>query len=109
MRALLPCLELPQRRISFTYRDQPYKAYRMHINKQLIAWAFCVACIHSVSAQTSPMVTKHLYDFATPGGGGYPDDDVNDHQAFVDAAAYFQARNGYGTLVLEDGEYTMGN
>ncbi|MBL7981054.1 MAG: hypothetical protein JNL52_04510, partial [Flavobacteriales bacterium] len=80
----------------------------MHINKQLIAWAFCVACVHSASAQTPPMVTKHLYDFATPGGGGYPDDEINDHQAFVDAAAYFQARNGYGTLILEDGEYIMG-
>ena len=54
------------------------------------------------------MVTKHLYDFATPGGGGYPNDDINDHQAFLDAAAFFQARNGYGTLILENGEYIMG-
>jgi hypothetical protein len=54
------------------------------------------------------MVTKHLYEFATPGGGGYPNDSINDHQAFLDAAAFFQDRHGYGTLVLEDGEYMMG-
>jgi len=59
-------------------------------------------------AQPLPMVTKHLYEFATPGGGGFPNDQINDHQAFVNAAAFFQARNGYGTLILEDGEYIIG-
>lgn len=53
-------------------------------------------------------VTKHLYDFATPGGGGYPNDSINDHQAFVDAAAFFQTNHGYGTLILGDGEYIIG-
>jgi hypothetical protein len=51
----------------------------MTIHKQLLALVFVVACTISVSAQTPPMVTKHLYDFATPGGGGYPNDDINDH------------------------------
>lgn len=62
----------------------------------------------TASAQPPPMVTKHLYEFATPGGGGYPNDPINDHQAFVDAAAFFQARHGYGTLILENGEYIRG-
>lgn len=34
-------------------------------------------------AQTPPMVTKHLYDFATPNGGGTPDDLINDRQAAI--------------------------
>lgn len=37
--------------------------------------------------------TRYLDDFAAPGGGGYPNDSINDHQAFVDAAAFFQANN----------------
>ncbi|MBK9176131.1 MAG: right-handed parallel beta-helix repeat-containing protein [Flavobacteriales bacterium] len=52
--------------------------------------------------------TRYLDDFATPGGGGYPNDTINDHEAFVDAAAFFQARNGDGTLILRNGEYIMG-
>ncbi|MBK6541615.1 MAG: right-handed parallel beta-helix repeat-containing protein [Flavobacteriales bacterium] len=54
------------------------------------------------------MVDKYLWEFDTLGVGGHPNDAFNDHQAFVDAAAFFQARHGYGRLLLEDGEYIMG-
>lgn len=67
----------------------------------------CLLATVPVAGQPPP-VTKHLSDFATPGGGGFPNDSINDHQAFVDAAAFFQARHGYGTLILNDGEYIMG-
>jgi|GEM_PF-1367464 len=67
------------------------------------------AILGSWLSSPAQMVTKHLYDFATPGGGGYPNDQINDHQALVDAAAFFQARNGYGTLIFDDGEYIIGN
>ena len=53
-------------------------------------------------------VTMQLSDFATPDGGGHPDDQINDHQAFLKAADFFQARHGDGTLILEDGEYIIG-
>ncbi len=54
------------------------------------------------------MVDKYLWEFDTLGVSGHPNDAFNDHQAFVDAAAFFQARHGYGRLLLEDGEYIMG-
>lgn len=62
----------------------------------------------TISSPAQQMVTKHLYHFATPGGGGHPNDSINDHEAFVDAAAFFNDRHGYGELILEDGEYIIG-
>ncbi|MBL7962776.1 MAG: right-handed parallel beta-helix repeat-containing protein [Flavobacteriales bacterium] len=56
-------------------------------------------------AQT--MVTKYLYEFDTL-GSGHPNDLINDQLALLKAAAFFQARGGYGTLILEDGEYIVG-
>lgn len=71
--------------------------------------AFAGLCLLATAPVAGQLyVTKHLSDFATPGGGGYPNDSINDHQAFVDAAAFFQANNGNGTLILGDGEYIMG-
>jgi hypothetical protein len=40
--------------------------------------------------------------------GACPDDDVNDHDAFVKAANYFNARNGQGVLFIPAGEYIVG-
>ncbi|MBK9275199.1 MAG: right-handed parallel beta-helix repeat-containing protein [Flavobacteriales bacterium] len=54
-----------------------------------------------------PMVTKYLHEFDTL-GSGHPNDLINDQPALLKAAAFFQARGGYGTLVLEDGEYIVG-
>jgi len=72
------------------------------------ASAFLLLLAFSTPALGQTMVIKHISDFATPGGGGYPNDSINDHQAFRDAAAFFQARNGFGTLILDNGEYIMG-
>ncbi|MBK7943756.1 MAG: hypothetical protein IPJ87_18085 [Flavobacteriales bacterium] len=54
-----------------------------------------------------PMVTKYLYEFDTL-GSGHPNDLINDQPALLKAAAFFQARGGYGTLILEGGEYIVG-
>jgi hypothetical protein len=40
--------------------------------------------------------------------GACPDDEVNDHDAFVRAALYFNARNGEGVLRIPAGEYIVG-
>ncbi|NUQ16726.1 MAG: right-handed parallel beta-helix repeat-containing protein [Flavobacteriales bacterium] len=54
-----------------------------------------------------PMVTKYLHEFDTL-GSGHPNDLINDQPALLKAAAFFQARGGYGTLLLENGEYIVG-
>ncbi len=59
------------------------------------------------SLPSHAQVTKYLYEFDTL-GSGHPNDLINDQPALLKAAAFFQARNGYGTLILEDGEYIVG-
>ncbi len=54
-----------------------------------------------------PMVTKYLSEFDTL-GSGHPNDLINDQPALLKAAAFFQARGGYGILILEGGEYIVG-
>ena len=78
------------------------------MKKQLLVFLLYASIPSAFYAQT--MVTKHLYEFATPGGAGFPNDDINDHEAFKAAQAFFQAPGqlGNGTLILEDGVYIMG-
>lgn len=59
------------------------------MKKQLLVFLLYASIPSAFYAQT--MVTKHLYEFATPGGAGFPNDDINDHEAFKAAQAFFQA------------------
>ena len=73
-----------------------------------VVLALCLLLAAELPSLAQTMVTMPLDSFATVDGGGHPNDLINDNQAFVDAAAFFQDRGGYGTLILEDGEYIIG-
>lgn len=49
----------------------------MRYNRIVLCLASLLFAFGSLSAQT--MVTKYLWEFATPAGGGYPNDAINDH------------------------------
>lgn len=56
----------------------------------------------TIEAKTS-YVTKSIKDFGATGNGV-----TNDHQAFILAAQFFNARKGNGKLIIPNGQYKVG-
>jgi hypothetical protein len=54
--------------------------------------------------ENNPLVSANI----VTNFGACPDDNVNDHDAFVEAANYFNDRGGFGTLFIPAGEYIVG-
>ncbi len=78
---------------------------RTHLHPWVLVLVLLTAPVTTVAQP--PMVTKYLHEFDTL-GSGHPNDLINDQPALLKAAAFFQARGGYGTLLLENGEYIVG-
>lgn len=64
---------------------------------------FIMGCITPTIQAKAPYVVKSIKDFGAKGNGV-----ANDHNAFVQAASFFNARNGNGKLVIPNGTYIVG-
>ncbi len=85
----------------------PFTPFPMRTLRHPWVLLFVLLVAPTVLVAQPPMVTKYLYEFDTL-GSGHPNDLINDQPALLKAAAFFQARGGYGTLILEGGEYIVG-
>jgi|GEM_PF-1432117 len=70
----------------------------------LTAMLFISCTVHPVSGLQNDYVVRTIKSFGAKGDGK-----TNDHQAFVNASLFFNARNGNGKLVIEKGTYLVGS
>ncbi|MCB9184387.1 MAG: hypothetical protein H6591_10745 [Flavobacteriales bacterium] len=53
---------------------------RSSLAKRFFAALVMLLAVCAPALAQPPLVTKHLSDFATPDGGGFPNDLINDHR-----------------------------